>query len=205
MDDSGCPQERFRDTDACSQHRPGRVCGESGHLFTRQFDMRFRSFILGSMALVVAATCLSSGVTPEKTSYGVNPGELFPRVEMEGFDKTDAGAIDGSDVLIITWRTDDALSRATNAWLTYHADGAVVYSVCLDDTDASAGLYAMADNVAEGTPVFSVSRMGKDLSQRLTRQGPRIYKLSSSRVREVLSPYEVWQYQSGTDHSEMPS
>lgn len=163
--------------------------------------MRFRSFVLGSLTLLLTAFVLSSGVAPgRKPDKGFNPGEEFPIVEMEGFvEGTASGThpLREGEVLVVTWSVRDAYSRIANAWLTHHADGLPLYSVCLDVTKSDAELYARMDNVASGTPILSAEEMGRGLRHSLTERGPRIYRLSQGLVEQVFHPGDLRVRMSG--------
>lgn len=114
---------------------------------------------------------------------------------MEGFHNTLNALDSGSETaVIVTWRTDDGLSRAINAMLSHRslARGVMVYSICLDDSDDDALLYAKADNVAMGTRILAASQLGRSVRKQLMRRGPQVFKLSSGLVSEVYSPDRIW-------------
>lgn len=157
--------------------------------------MRFRNFVLGGLALLMTLLCLSARVAPEEPDFGLTPGERFPGREMEGFHDT-LNALGGGPetTVIVTWRTDDGLSRAINAMLSHRslARGVTVYSICLDDSNDDALLYAKADNVAMGTRILAASQLGRSVRRQLMRRGPQVFKLSSGLVSEVYSPDRIW-------------
>ena len=139
--------------------------------------------------------CLSARVAPVEPDYGLNPGERFPGREMEGFhDTLNAFGRGPETALVVTWRTDDGLSRAINAMLSHRSltSGVTVYSICLDDSDDDARLLAMADNVAMGTRILAASQLSKGVRKQLMRRGPQVFKLSSGLVSEVYSPDHIW-------------
>ena len=139
--------------------------------------------------------CLSARVTPVEPDYGLNPGERFPGREMEGFhDTLNALGRGPETALVVTWRTDDGLSRAINAMLSHRSltSGVTVYSICLDDSDDDARLLAMADNVAMGTRILAASQLSKGVRKQLMWRGPQVFKLSSGLVSEVYSPDHIW-------------
>ena len=146
--------------------------------------MRFRNFVLGGLALLMTLLCLSARVAPEEPDFGLTPGERFPGREMEGFHDT-LNALGGGPetTVIVTWRTDDGLSRAINAMLSHRslARGVTVYSICLDDSGDDALLYALA-----------ASQLGRSVRRQLMRRGPQVFKLSSGLVSEVYSPDRIW-------------
>ena len=157
--------------------------------------MRFRNFVLGGLALLMTLLCLSARVAPEKPDFGLTPGERFPGREMEGFhDTLNALGRGPETALVVTWRTDDGLSRAINAMLSHRSltSGVTVYSICLDDSDDDARLLAMADNVAMGTRILAASQLSKGVRKQLMRRGPQVFKLSSGLVSEVYSPDHIW-------------
>lgn len=152
--------------------------------------MRFRSFVLGSLALLLAPVCLSLRVAPAEPDYGLSPGERFPRGEMKGFD---ASSDAEKSVVVVTWTPQDAISRATNARLSHQVqEGAQVLSICLDDDETEARLYAAADNVAEGTELLVPSQLGRRLRKRLIERGPRVYTITSGLVTDVQYPGVLW-------------
>lgn len=139
--------------------------------------------------------CLSARVAPVEPDYGLNPGERFPGREMEGFhDTLNALGRGPETALVVTWRTDDGLSRAINAMLSHRSltSGVTVYSICLDDSNDDARLLAMADNVAMGTRILAASQLSKGVRKQLMRRGPQVFKLSSGLVSEVYSPDHIW-------------
>lgn len=139
--------------------------------------------------------CLSARVAPVEPDYGLSLGERFPGREMEGFHDTLNALAGGPETaLVVTWRTDDALSRAINAMLSHRslASGVTVYSICLDDSDEDARLLAMADNVAMGTRILAASQLSRGVRRQLMRRGPQVFKLSSGLVSEVYSPDRIW-------------
>ena len=157
--------------------------------------MRFRNFVLGGLTLLLTLLCLSARVAPVEPDFGLTPGERFPGREMEGFhDTLNALGGDPETTVIVTWRTDDGLSRAINAMLSHRslARGVTVYSICLDDSDDDALLYAKADNVAMGTRILAASQLGRSVRRQLMRRGPQVFKLSSGLVSEVYSPDRIW-------------
>lgn len=152
--------------------------------------MRFRNFVLGGLTILLTLLCLSSRVAPGEADYGLNPGERFPRGEMKGFDFSPSG---DESAIIVTWSIDDAISRATNAWLTRHvADGVRVLSICLDDDETDAQLYAKVDNLADDTEVLATSQLGRYLRHQLTRRGPQVYRISAGLITEVERPEVLW-------------
>lgn len=157
--------------------------------------MRFRNFVLGGLALILILSCLSARVAPVEPDYGLNPGERFPGKEMEGFHDTLSALGRGPETtLVVTWRTDDGLSRAINAMLSHRSltSGVTVYSICLDDSDDDARLFAKADNVAMGTRILAASQLRRGMRQQLMRRGPQVFKLSSGLVSEVYSLDRIW-------------
>lgn len=114
---------------------------------------------------------------------------------MEGFhDTLNALGRGPETALVVTWRTDDGLSRAINAMLSHRSltSGVTVYSICLDDSDDDARLLAMADNVAMGTRILAASQLSKGVRKQLMRRGPQVFKLSSGLVSVVYSPDRIW-------------
>ena len=114
---------------------------------------------------------------------------------MEGFHDTLSALGRGPETaLVVTWRTDDGLSRAINAMLSHRSltCGVTVYSICLDDSDDDARLFAKADNVAMGTRILAASQLSRGMRQQIKRRGPQVFKLSYGLVSEVYSLDRIW-------------